>query len=68
MTYHLRIPLPKMKIRAAQFLILLALVSAAIFLNGCSSLEPDNASVRPWNAPQGWEGNALGGLDSGQHR
>ena len=57
-----------MKIRAAQFLIFLALVSAAILLNGCSSLEPDNASVRPWNAPQGWEGNALGGMDSMQHR
>ena len=57
-----------MKIRAAQLLLFLALVSAAILLNGCSSLEPDNASVRPWNAPQAWEGNALGGMDNMQHR
>ena len=35
------------------FLLLLAL--AAVVLSGCASTEPDNASERPWNAPQGWE-------------
>lgn len=35
------------------FLLLLAL--AAVALSGCASTEPDNASERPWNAPQGWE-------------
>jgi len=24
-------------------------------VSGCSTNEPQNASVRPWNAPQGWE-------------
>jgi hypothetical protein len=37
-------------------LALLALVSA-----GCSSVEPDNASARPWNQPANWE---TGGIPS----
>ena len=57
-----------MKIRVAQFILLLALVSLAVFVSGCASTEPDNASVRPWNTPQGWEGGALGGMDGMQHR
>ena len=68
MTYRPRIQPPKMKTRAAQLLLFLALVATAFLFNGCSSLESDNASVRPWNSPQGWEGGALGGLDSQQHR
>jgi hypothetical protein len=24
--------------------------------SGCETTEPENNSVRPWNAPQGWEG------------
>jgi hypothetical protein len=32
------------------------LVLAAIGLTGCASTgETENASVRPWNAPKGWE-------------
>ena len=57
-----------MKIRVAQLVLLLALVSLAAFVSGCASTESDNASVRPWNTPQGWEGNALGGMDDMQHR
>jgi hypothetical protein len=57
-----------MKIRVAQFVLLLALVSLAAFVSGCGSTEADNASVRPWNTPQGWEGGALGGMDDMQHR
>jgi len=57
-----------MKLRAAQIILFLALVSLAVFISGCSELEPDNASVRPWNTPQGWEGSALGGMDGMQHR
>ncbi len=56
-----------MKFRAAQFFLLLALAATAVLFSGCSTVEPDNASVRPWNTPQGWEGNALGGMDY-QHR
>ncbi|MBW8863344.1 MAG: hypothetical protein JF609_00160 [Verrucomicrobia bacterium] len=57
-----------MKLRAAQIILFLALVSLAALISGCSELEPDNASVRPWNTPQGWEGSALGGMDGMQHR
>jgi hypothetical protein len=56
-----------MKFRPAHLLLLLAFAACAVLFSGCSSLEPDNASVRPWNTPQGWEGNALGGMDY-QHR
>lgn len=44
-------------------LVLAALVSA---LAGCATEDPQNASVRPWNAPQGWEGGLP--VDMGQHR
>jgi hypothetical protein len=29
---------------------------------GCSSTESDNASVRPWNAPEGWENGIPSGM------
>lgn len=36
--------------------LLLALMLAAWALTGCSTTDdPENASVRPWNAPKGWE-------------
>jgi len=56
-----------MKLRATQFLLLLALVSLALAISGCASDEPDNASVRPWDAPQSWE-NGMGGMEDYQHR
>jgi hypothetical protein len=34
---------------------LLLLAAAVIFLGGCATSEPDNASARPWNAPKTWE-------------
>jgi len=42
--------------RAAYWLWLLALAAVLLGATGCASNEPENASVRPWNAPQGWEG------------
>jgi len=60
------IPLLKMKLRAAHLLLSVLLAALAAGFSGCASTEPDNASVRPWNTPQGWE-NALGGMDT-QHR
>ncbi|MEI9961245.1 MAG: hypothetical protein WDM76_09015 [Limisphaerales bacterium] len=44
-----------MKLTAAKwfFLLLLAVVLAGA--SGCTTTEPGNESVRPWNAPQGWE-------------
>jgi hypothetical protein len=61
-----RIRLLEMKIRGANLILLLALLAMTAGFCGCSSVESDNASVRPWNAPQGWE-NGLGGMDT-QHR
>jgi hypothetical protein len=54
-----------MKRRVAQFLLLLAFGLVLVGVSGCMSEEPDNASVRPWNAPQGWE-NGLPMMDQ-QH-
>jgi len=39
--------------------LLLALV--AFCASGCASVEPENASARPWNSPARWE---TGGLPS----
>jgi hypothetical protein len=56
-----------MRLRAANwFLLLLLLTTMALAISGCMSDNPDNASVRPWNAPQDWE-NGLGGMDNQQH-
>jgi len=55
-----------MKIRATHLLLLLALTALAGMISGCASQESDNASVRPWNSPAGWE-NGLSGMDT-QHR
>lgn len=60
------IRLPEMKFHRANLLLLLALLAMVAGLCGCASTDPDNASVRPWNAPQGWE-SPLGGMDM-QHR
>jgi len=51
--------------RAAKWFLLLALVALLGGFTGCSTGEPQNASVRPWNAPQSWEGGLP--VDMGQH-
>jgi len=57
-----------MKARAAHLLLVLALVAFAAVISGCSSTEPDNASVKPWNSPEGWQNGSLGGMTDQQHR
>jgi len=52
--------------RAVQWFSLLALAAALAGLCGCATEDPQNASVRPWNAPQSWEGGLP--VDMGQHR
>jgi hypothetical protein len=52
-----------MKFRAASWFLLLALVAVLAGVTGCATNDPENASVRPWNTPQGWEGGALGGMN-----
>jgi hypothetical protein len=44
--------------RAALWLLLASLTLA---LAGCTTTESENASSRPWNAPQAWETGALPG-------
>jgi hypothetical protein len=44
--------------------VLLLLAFAALGFGGCASTSPesDNASARPWNAPQGWENSLPGAM------
>jgi len=56
------------KIRATHLLLLLVLAALATVISGCASTDPDNASVRPWNSPEGWQGGALGDMMDQQHR
>jgi len=57
-----------MKFRAVNCLFLLVLAAILLTLSGCATDDPDNASVRPWNAPTSWQqGGALGEMDT-QHR
>jgi hypothetical protein len=57
-----------MKIRAAHLFLALALMALVAVISGCASTESDNASVRPWNSPEGWQGGALGDMMDQQHR
>lgn len=36
-------------------LLLLLFALLVLGASGCASKEPDNTSVRPWDAPMGWE-------------
>jgi len=50
--------------RSALFLLLLLL---ALGLTACATTEDtDNASVRPWNAPKGWENGLPGNMTEGR--
>ena len=51
--------------RAAKCFLLLAAAAILIGVSGCATGEPQNASARPWNAPQSWEGGLP--IDMGQH-
>jgi hypothetical protein len=48
-----------------KWLFFFALVAILAGVAGCSTDEPQNASVRPWNAPQSWESGLP--IDMGQH-
>jgi hypothetical protein len=51
--------------RAAKWFCWFGLAAALAGLAGCASDDPQNASVRPWNTPQSWEGGLP--VDMGQH-
>jgi len=40
---------------SSRIALALLLVLAALGLSACATNDPDNASVRPWNSPVGWE-------------
>jgi hypothetical protein len=42
-----------MKVSAVHLLWVLLLAAFVFSITGCSSPEPDNDSVRPWDAPAG---------------
>jgi hypothetical protein len=43
--------------------LLLALLALLMGASGCATTEEtDNASVRPWNAPMGWENGIPTGM------
>jgi len=51
---------------AVNWLLLLAFGAILVVVTGCATDDPENASVRPWNTPQGWE-NGMGGMMNTQH-
>lgn len=40
----------------------LALLAVALGGFGCGTDEPDNASSKPWNSPEGYQNGALPGM------
>jgi hypothetical protein len=50
-----------MKLTLAKFFLVLALGAMVWGAVGCA--EPENASTRPWNSPEGFQGGALGGMN-----
>jgi hypothetical protein len=48
-----------------RLLYLAVLLAGLALLPGCASNESDNASVRPWNSPRGWEGGLPSQLNEG---
>jgi len=49
------------------WVLLLVLGAMLAAVGGCATDEPENASVRPWDSPQGWE-NGMGGMMNQQQR
>jgi hypothetical protein len=53
-----------MSFRAANWLLMLAAIFSLALITGCATDDPENASVRPWAAPAGWQHNGMmGGMD-----
>jgi len=44
----------------------LLLLLAGLLFSGCATTEPENESVRPWNAPIGWENGLPAGMTEGR--
>jgi hypothetical protein len=44
-------------------MLLLVVAFGAVLLGAAGCAEPENASARPWNSPEGFNGGALGGMN-----
>ncbi len=56
-----------MKLVFARLVWLLLLGIAVVSLNGCATTDDaENASVRPWNAPKGWENGLPTNMQEGR--
>jgi hypothetical protein len=51
-----------MKRLCSSFLLLVLFGLMVLGAAGCASTDPENASVRPWNAPEGWENGIPTGM------
>jgi hypothetical protein len=49
--------------RVANWFWLLAVLAILAGVSGCTSNEPTNASVRPWNSSEGWQNGAMDGMN-----
>jgi hypothetical protein len=52
-----------MLLRGLSFLLLLLM---GVVINGCSTTESENESVRPWNTPKSWENGLPAGMTEGR--
>ncbi|HWD92351.1 MAG TPA: hypothetical protein VG938_08380 [Verrucomicrobiae bacterium] len=51
-----------MKRLGSSCLLLMLFALLLLAASGCASTEPDNASVRPWDSPMGWENGIPSGM------
>ena len=56
-----------MKRRAVRLILSLSFLLALAGLTGCASTQDsENASVRPWNTPKGWENGLPSTMQEGR--
>jgi hypothetical protein len=46
--------------------LVLLLAAMAFVFTGCKTVQPENASERPWNAQRGWEHGLPTGINQGR--
>jgi hypothetical protein len=48
------------------FRLFLLFTAAVLLFAGCATVEPENASERPWNGQRGWEHGLPAGINQGR--